>query len=199
MKKLAVLTIFVVFFLSIACNKKPAPVQDTAADFASYQEKGLEIAAATQSVMSMQLKQALESGGVPHAVRYCNVAAYPIADSLSKVHGAIIRRVTDKPRNPNNAMNAYEQSVFEQFKSQWGGRQAVAPIVRQLENGEIAVYAPIALQLLCTNCHGTLGETLKTDNYAVVRDLYPADKAVGYAEGDLRGMWAVYFPKSSLQ
>ncbi len=195
MKTKLVLAVFALVF-TIACNKKQAPAEDQSpTDNMAIIERGLEIANITQATMGKQLKQAMETGGVPNAVSYCNVAAYPIADSLSKIHNAVIRRVTDKPRNPANAMNEREQAVFNQFKDQWGKGQTLKPIVEQLENGEVAFHAPIAIQTLCTNCHGKLGETLKPEHYAVIQELYPNDQAIGYTEGDLRGMWSITIKK----
>lgn len=192
MKTGFILSVFTILFFLAACNNRKTPTEDkSVANDTTFVEKGLEIAGITQTTMSTQLKQAMEAGGVSNAVQYCNVAAYPIADSLSQIHNAVIRRVSDKPRNPANAMNEREQAVFNQFKAEWGSDQPLKPIVEQLANGEIAFYAPIALQTLCINCHGKLGETLKPENYAVIQQLYPDDQAIGYAEGDLRGMWSI--------
>lgn len=188
MKIKFILFVFASLFAIAACNNTP---KTSTWDATPYRERGLEIAGITQTTMSTQLKKALEEGGVPNAVQYCNLAAYPIADSLSKIHNATIRRVTDKPRNPNSAMTAHEQEIFNQFQSQWNGSQQVAPIVEQLQNGEVAFYAPIGIQALCTKCHGKLGETLMPEDYAVIQQLYPEDQAIGYSEGDLRGMWSI--------
>lgn len=188
MKTRFVILVFASLFTIAACNNTP---KTAAWDATPYRERGLEIASITQTTMSTQLKKALEEGGVPNAVQYCNLAAYPIADSLSKIHNATIRRVTDKPRNLNSAMTAHEQEIFNQFKSQWKDNQQVAPIIEQLQNSEVAFYAPIGIQALCTKCHGRLGETLTPGNYAAIQKLYPEDQAIGYAEGDLRGMWSI--------
>jgi hypothetical protein len=188
MKMQLVFSVFVNLLLIAACNNAS---KTSAWDATSYRERGLEIAGITQTTMSTQLKKALEESGVPNAVQYCNLAAYPIADSLSKIYNATIRRVTDKPRNPNSAMTAHEQEIFNQFQSQLTDKQQVAPIVEQLQNGEVAFYAPIGIQTLCTKCHGKLGETLTPANYAVIQQLYPTDKAIGYVDGDLRGMWSI--------
>ncbi len=193
------INLFSFFFASVllglgACNNQP---KVSNWDETKYRERGLEIVAMTQATMSTQLKKALEKGGVPNAIQYCNLAAYSITDSLSNIHRATIRRVTDKPRNPNSAMQAQEQEVFNQFQSKWDGKQPLAPIVKQLQNGEIAFFAPIGVQAFCTQCHGKLGETLSSENYAVIQNLYPADKAIGYTEGDLRGMWHISMQANS--
>jgi hypothetical protein len=54
----------------------------------AYLEKGREIAGATFVALSGQLQAAMKEGGVSNAAQYCNLAAYPLVDSLSKVHEA---------------------------------------------------------------------------------------------------------------
>lgn len=177
-----------ILLLAVACNHvSKTPTWDEQ----FYRERGLEISGITQNAMSTQLKKALEEGGVPNAIQYCNLAAYPIADSLSKIYDATIRRVTDKPRNPSNTLSVHEQDIFNRFKTQAIDKQQIEPVIEQLQNGEIAFYAPIRIQALCTKCHGKLGETLTAENDAVIQHLYPADQAIGYGEGDLRGMWSI--------
>lgn len=73
--------------------------------------------------------------------------------------------------------------------------QALKPIVKQVDDQTIAFYAPIKVNAMCLQCHGKVGETLKSEDYAVIQKYYPNDKAVGYVDGDLRGMWSIQFKK----
>ena len=59
---------------------------------------------------------------------------------------------------------------------------------------KLLFFSPITTQDLCLKCHGKLGETLAVADYAVIKDLYPADDAIGYASGELRGIWSIAFP-----
>jgi len=168
--------------------------QATAAfDSAQYKKQGMEIAMGTFKALSGQLKASLQEGGVPNAVRYCNTVAYPLVDSLSEVYGATIRRASDKVRNPKDEPTEREQAIIDAYHAQVEAGERPKPVVRQLESGEIAFYAPIRMQELCLNCHGKLGESLKEEDYAVIKELYPEDEAIGYEAGDLRGIWSITF------
>ena len=61
------------------------------------------------------------------------------------------------------------------------------------EEGYPTFFAPILDKGLCLTCHGIVGETLLPENDEKIKTLYPEDKAVGYSEGDLRGVWSIMF------
>lgn len=147
----------------------------------------------TFNVLSGQLKSAMQEGGVPNAAQYCNTVAYPLVDSLSEVYSARIRRASDKVRNPKDKPTELEQEILDTYHAQMAEGTPPKPVVRQLASGEIAFYAPIRMQELCLKCHGKLGETLKEEDYAVIKELYPEDEAIGYEAGDLRGIWSITF------
>jgi len=137
-----------------------------------YIERGLEIAGATQAAMSSQLKAAMKAGGVPNAVQYCNVAAHPIADSMSQVYNATISRKTNQARNPDNKIQSeLEREVFQIFQEKWDTDEKMQPVVRHLNGEKLAA------------------------NYEHIQSLYPEDEATGYAAGDLRGMWHIVLKK----
>lgn len=77
---------------------EPQPV-----DWEGLKIKGTDIATTSFFALSGKLKAALEQGGVPNALEYCKISAYPLIDSLSELHHATIRRTSLKLRNSNNA------------------------------------------------------------------------------------------------
>lgn len=160
---------------------------------AAYLEKGKAIAGATFTELSSRLQAAMQEGGVTLAVEYCQLNAFPLVDSLSKVHGADIRRTTLKVRNPKDKPSALEQEVLETYAQQDAKGETIGPIVKALEDQEVAFFAPIRTNAFCLQCHGKPGETLKEEDYALIRQHYPEDKAIGYQDGDLRGMWSIRF------
>jgi hypothetical protein len=187
------------FTLATACSPSGNSADQTtdtttAFDTAQYKKQGMEIAMGTFKVLSGQLKAAMQEGGVKNAAQYCNTVAYPLVDSLSGQYNAQIRRASNKVRNPKDAPTPREQKILDAYHTQTATGTQPKPQVRQLANGEIAFYAPIMMQDLCLKCHGKLGETLKAEDYAVIQELYPEDKAIGYATGDLRGIWSITFP-----
>ena len=48
---------------------------------------------------------------------------------------------------------------------------------------------------LCLKCHGKIGETLNEDDYTIIKKIYPDDKAIGYDNENLRGIWSIQFEK----
>jgi hypothetical protein len=194
------LVLLVMLVLLAQCNN-PAqpPVQEASAkeltpeEEQAYLEKGKAITAAAFAAMSGKLSAAMESGGVAGAVEYCNLAAYPLLDSLSKLHGATIHRTSNKLRNPKNAAQGWELEALAAFEQAKTLVREPKPRVRQLDDGSVVFVAPIKLQPLCTKCHGTVGTDIAAADYEVIKKLYPDDAATGYVPDELRGVWAIQF------
>lgn len=152
--------------------------------------KGLQYANTTKANLGKNLMKALSSRGPVHALEFCNVHAYPITDSMAAVHGVTIKRVSDKPRNPNNAASATEASHIAYFQSLINGGKEVQPIVEKAD-GQVTFYAPIITNAMCLKCHGTPDKTIEPATLAKIEELYPNDKAVGYGENEVRGIWQI--------
>ena len=161
-----------------------------------YETKGREISKATFEVLSKHLQTALQEGGVSEAVKYCNIAAFPLTDSLSRVHSAQIRRTSLKVRNPENMPTEAEQAVLNQFAEMKKEGAEILPVVEKISPDEYTFYAPISVNSLCLQCHGKVGESLKAEDNKLIRQLYPKDPATGYTVGDLRGIWSITFHHS---
>lgn len=175
----------------------PEPEELSESDLVKYNTNGKEIAAASFKTLSGQLKAALEAGGVPNAVGYCNISAKPLIDSLSNLHNAKIRRTTLKLRSPSNAPTPEESAVLNQYEATLGlnPNAYIVPIIKDRKEYGVDFYAPIIMKEACLKCHGIPGETLSEENHTFIKGLYPNDKAFGYKEGDLRGIWSINFKK----
>ncbi|MEZ4992277.1 MAG: DUF3365 domain-containing protein [Saprospiraceae bacterium] len=169
----------------------------TEAERTIYIEKGKVIAGSTFKALSSNLQAAMKEGGVANAISYCNLQAYPLTDSLSKVHQVDIRRTTLKARNPKNAPDAAERAILEDYAQAAGQGMELTPRVALLDDQTVVFYAPIKVNVFCLQCHGKLGESLRETDYAVIKEHYPGDEAVGYADGDLRGMWSIKFHRDA--
>jgi len=204
MKSLSLLVILLLLISACASEKKQdinaqketkqAPAT-AVLDTVKYLELGDDLVGETKRKISTTLVEAMEKGGVKYAAQFCNLAAYPIVDSISKVHNAYIRRVSDKPRNPKDAMNDDEQKVFAIFKAKAQvPNSELTPILMQRDDGTVSYYAPIKISMpTCLKCHGEVGKDIKAEDYKVLKSLYPNDVAVGYKEGELRGMFSIQF------
>lgn len=170
----------------------------TPEEIQQFTETGKMIAQSTFIELSGNLKKALKEGGVKEAAEYCNIVAMPLTDSLSGIHNASIKRTSLKLRNPENKATAEELKILNEYESLFAGQQALKPMVKSLDLDYVQFYAPIMTKQLCLSCHGTIGEELTAENYAILKELYPEDKATGYAENDFRGMWSIKIKKESL-
>ena len=83
--------------------------------------------------------------------------------------------------------------ILDEFhKMKIEGKQ-LTPIVELDAANKKHFYAPIIMKPNCLVCHGTINETVNIKTDSIIKSLYPNDKAIGYAEGDLRGIWSITF------
>ena len=52
-------------------------------------------------------------------------------------------------------------------------------------------YYPIVTNAMCMQCHGKKDLQIKPETLAAIGEFYPEDKATGYGENELRGIWVV--------
>lgn len=154
--------------------------------------KGDSITMESQKVLLANVAGQIQRNGVPNAVDFCNIKAIHITDSLSKNKNVEITRLSDKNRNPNNAIaNAIDEKAWQQLVTLM--KENTQPKHLILEDKD-AVYYYKAIPLgmpTCLACHGNKQNEISAETLAVIQDKYPNDKATGYEMGQLRGMWRV--------
>lgn len=158
----------------------------------SYLEEGQTIANATFVRLSGNLQKAMKEGGVSNAVKYCNMAASPLVDSLEQLYKVKIKRTSLKVRNQKNIPNKNESKQLQVYQKDFESGADLKPVVQEFAD-QINFYAPIHVMPLCKKCHGKIGEDILEEDYATIQELYPSDKAINYDSGDLRGMWSITF------
>jgi uncharacterized protein DUF3365 len=192
MKKNAIVSLFILAILVLACQNKTERKLNQEEN-KRYLLEGKQISKNTFKVLGKELKAAIKRGGVQEALSYCNISALPITDSLSLAFDVQIRRTSLKTRNPLNKANADEEAILLLYEAQIKEGKAPEPSLKVLGNNKILYTSPIFIQPLCLNCHGTPGSTMLTKNHKTIRQLYPADAAISYTDGELRGMWSITF------
>lgn len=182
----------------VGASRPPEAVPLDPAIRAAAMEQGRAIVAEAFSLLSSNLQTALQQGGVSNALPFCSVAALPITDSVAKSRGIILRRVSHKARNPANRANPAELGVIQSFENALTVSTNIPPIVTNLAPGQVSFFAPIVIPgPLCLNCHGVAGQDILPANMELIRRLYPADQAVGFSLGQLRGAWRIDFPAAA--
>lgn len=160
----------------------------------SYADRGLKYALTTKAVLGKNLMGTIQKKGTIEALAFCNERAYPLTDSMSQIHNATIKRVSDKPRNPNNQANAKELRYIEQFKTSVANGEEPNPIVDETQEN-VRFYYPIVTNSMCLQCHGKPNETIEPSTFEKIKILYPNDKAIGYSANEVRGIWSINFKK----
>ena len=157
-----------------------------------YDERGLKYALTTKAVLGKNLMGTIQKKGTLEALAFCNEQAYPLTDSMSVVHNANIKRVSDKPRNPNNKANSIELDYINTFKKQLANQEEISPIVKE-DTDQVHVYYPIVTNSMCLQCHGKPNENIKPEIIKKLTLLYPEDQATGYITDQVRGIWSISF------
>ncbi|MBU2940459.1 DUF3365 domain-containing protein [Lacinutrix sp. C3R15] len=163
-------------------------------DTLPYGERGLKYALSTKAVLGKNLMGTIQKKGTLEALAFCNEKAYPLTDSMSVVHQATIKRVSDKPRNQNNKANNKELAYINSFKKDIKNNMEPKPIVDQLDN-KVHVYYPITTNAMCLQCHGKPEQDITKPTLSKLTSLYPQDKATGYTINEVRGIWSITFDK----
>lgn len=179
--------------LLFACSSTPETAPVATFDPEPWLEKGGRVQGASFAVLSTKLNAAMAEHGIAGAVQFCNQAAYPLTDTLSKMYDCSIRRVSLHPRNPLNQANEFEFAILENWEKDVKNNVDPVAVVQELAPDTIMYYGPIRIQQGCLNCHGKIETEIATEVRSRLTELYPDDRATGYALGDLRGMWSIRF------
>lgn len=168
-----------------------AGVLVSAAVVVEAQESELARGAAVLAPFKQELMQALRDGlaqGPVEAIAACRLKAPEIAAALSH-DGVRVGRTSHRLRNPSNTAPDWAVSILDTYESDATDRE---PVSVPLGDGRFGYVEPIIVQPLCVTCHG---KNLAPDLASRISDLYPADRAVGYEVGDLRGVFWAEIPR----
>lgn len=176
----------VALFLT-SCNE-----EKKTADLSTYTEQGKIIAMNTQKLLGKNLKGTMKSEGPVAAVAFCNAKANPLTAEMEQKFGATIKRVSDKPRNIKNAPNEVEAKIITDYITSLQAGKKLKPITQEEKDGKIHFYAPIKVKGLCLTCHG---DAITQPVDSILKVKYPNDKAIGYKDGELRGIWSITMNK----
>ena len=177
-----------------------AGAEDIAQSQARATAEAHELGRAAAKQLGQRLKSELMAatgqGGQVHALSVCNLEGLALADSVSAELGVSVRRVSSRYRNPANRPDAVEAAVLAVFDA----RPTLADtlVVLAEEDGDKGAHEPGYLFMspirissaLCLGCHGDESD-LDPEVSERLAELYPEDRATGFATGDLRGAFAV--------
>jgi hypothetical protein len=166
---------------------------------AAAQSMGNIIADTSQKALAGELMNALKAGGIGEAIKYCNIAAIPVVDSLANLYKAGVKRTSLNTRNPANDPTLIEKQILEAYEYSHDNNQPIGENVQELDKEHILFTKPIMIgNAMCLNCHGTPGKDIAPKDHDVLKELYPNDNATGYSMGELRGMWSIRLSKREI-
>lgn len=180
-----------------------APVCSAIAGEAAKAETDAGIAKARLAIAELaaslktSLVEALGSGGPIAALPVCQSIAPEAARTASQSHDLSIRRTALRVRNPDNAPDALERRVLEDFVAQTArgadpDKLEHAEIVHDSSGRTLRFMKPIVMaEKPCAACHGP---AIAPEVLSTIRNLYPNDGATGFAPGEIRGAFSVSMP-----
>jgi hypothetical protein len=185
------------FPLLVACAASAAP---GAEDIARHSEDSRKAAATLMQQLAAELKQALAESGPESAISVCKVKAPAIAADVSKSAGMSVARVSLKPRNTVlGTPDEWEARVLADFDARAAGGDKLdaiehAEVVSDATGRKVFRYMKAAgTQQVCLTCHGPTAQMSDALRARLAAE-YPADKATGYALGQVRGAVSVRRP-----
>lgn len=168
----------------------------TSADDAARVAASREAVKRFATELKGELMQAMNAGGPVNAIGVCKVVAPEIAQRISSAHGFEVARTSLRVRNPDNAPDAWEREVLEEFvmRRQAGADPATLEhheIVGEGDQRRFRYMKAIPTAELCVTCHGA--KLAPEVREALARE-YPQDEAVGFSVGEIRGAFTITQP-----
>jgi hypothetical protein len=154
-----------------------------------------KVASSVPPKLLQVLTDEIAKGGPQSAIGVCNEKAPQMAKAASEQTGWSIRRVSLRNRNPKAVPDAWERSALEEFDRRAAAGESPATLEKSdfVANGdkkEMRYMKALPVQQVCLACHGA-PDQLTPEVTTQLRTLYPHDKAVGYALGQIRGAMTI--------
>jgi hypothetical protein len=198
--KIGVLLLFSIMFW-LFCQKSGNSVsKPTKSETEGIVKIGDTVVVQLMSNLKGELMKAIEEGGMVNAISVCKTKALELTSEVGRKvdPGIEIKRTTSNYRNPKNAPNDIEMAALQFFEEKVKAGETLPPYYVQKIPGEkkttFYYYRPLEINELCLGCHGN-PQAMDQNLVSKLQELYPDDKAVGYEEGDFRGVIRVKIPE----
>ena len=188
MKRLNLVTAVLFFgiLLIISCESKKEDVVNSPSPVELRQ-----IANQFTDKLGGVLMNEMKEGGALNAVNVCYHTAQTLSRDFGIEHGVLIKRVSLKNRNANNAPDEFEAEILSKFEN-WNESGMLDTtteyfeIVTEYGKKQARYMKPIIVKQLCLNCHGDK-EKMDKQVLKEIESKYKNDRAVNYKVGELRG------------
>jgi len=123
------------------------------------------------------------------ALEFCTVKANELTKEVNKKlpSYAKVRRTALKVRNNSqNKPDAVDKKVMNDYIAAIKAKTFTPKDIKVVEEGDTTrIYKPLLAQGVCLKCHGS---KISPEISRSLAKSYPHDQAVGFKEGDLRGV-----------
>ena len=143
--------------------------------------------------LKQHLQRGMKAGGPLAALDVCNVQAPAISQAVGKTAGWKVGRTSLQARNEENRPDRWELATLLEFEKQ----KALGTDITKMEysaiintdKGSVFRYMKaIPTGGICLTCHG---DNVQSEVQEKIHALYPADQALGFAVGDIRGAFTL--------
>jgi len=143
--------------------------------------------------LKQHLQEGMKQGGPLVALDVCNTQAPAIAQSVGDASGWQVRRTSMKARNEDNRPDMWELTTLLEFEKQKEQGNDISKMesyaVVDTDDGRVFRYMKaIPTGGVCLACHG---ENVQGEVLDKIHELYPADQALGFNAGDIRGAFTL--------
>ncbi|HHB94763.1 MAG TPA: DUF3365 domain-containing protein [Campylobacterales bacterium] len=124
------------------------------------------------------------------AIDFCATKADKLTKEVNAKlpKNAKVRRTSLLTRNENNKPDALDKAIMEEIISDMNKTNIDVSKPLMVETPtSYRVYKPLFVKPVCLKCHGTIKDVSAKVQKAIISK-YPNDKAVGFKQGDLRGV-----------
>jgi hypothetical protein len=167
------------------------PASRAPTEIRQYVSRGDLIILSLHDALRRELTAALDQGGPAFAINSCHIDVAGVIQRIARSEGVVAGRTSDRLRNPTNIPAKWAAPLV----SANAGRRARDVEGYAVDLGSaVGVLRPIAQQPMCASCHGP-ADTLDPALRKVLSERYPADKGLGFLEGEIRGWFWVEVPK----
>lgn len=186
--KLITLSMGAVLVFSACSNNQPTKSSKNTFEEKQIKQEALNAIKVVGGAFQKTLSSKMCEGGLPNAATFCSIHSESLAKEVFKTLplGVSLKRITDKPRNPNNKATAEESLVLNELEN----KESTDILVKQISSNHYQVYKAIKVDGVCLMCHGNK-EIRDKESYEIISSKYPEDKAIDYNLGDFRGAFLV--------
>ena len=186
----SVLLLLILPLMASGARQASWRIHDAPADMRPVIARADLVIARIQDAVLRELNEAFARGGPEAAMRICHIDADATSHLLGR-EGIAAGRTSDRLRSPTNRAPQWTAG----FVKTWAGRPARDIDGFAVDLGDrVGVLRPIVEREACGHCHGSLHRMTPGVREALA-DRYPADRAIGFREGEIRGWFWVEMPK----